>query len=276
MDVASSVAGLAGVDTGLIDSGTKVVRTGAKALSDFTPENRYYIGRTVSAMAFQKAAPYENATAHAYLNLLGQTLAHMSDKPTTWKGYHFQILDSDIINAYAAPGGFILITRGLIRCCRNEAELAAVLAHEIAHVQLDHGMAAIKKGRRQEALFVLGAEVVRHEGGAGLVQALNAFEGVVNDVFHTIADVGYGPTKELEADATAVTLLQRVGYNPAALSRVLEELEKRYDPAQGGLAKTHPHPRKRIEAVNRIIGDAEAVQPAPERQARFDKHLAGI
>ena len=95
------------------------------------------------------------------------TLSKTSDLPETFGGYHFLILDSDEINAFAAPGGFIFVTRGLLRCCKHEDAAAAVLAHEIGHVELRHGLQAIKKSRITTALTTLGIAGVKTFGGDG-------------------------------------------------------------------------------------------------------------
>ncbi len=122
----------------------------AKTLEDFTPEQEYYIGRSVGAVIVNRYKPYPNAQANSYLNLVGQTLAQASDRPETFGGYHFLILDSDEINAFAAPGGLIFVSRGMLRCCRSEDAVAAVLAHEVGHIQLRHGIQSIKRaGRRR-------------------------------------------------------------------------------------------------------------------------------
>ena len=101
--------------------------------------------------------PFDREQANAYLNLLGQTVAQFSTKPETFGGYHFLLLDTDEVNAFAAPGGLILISRGMVRCCKSEDELVAVLAHEISHVDHQHGLKAIRKGRLTSALTTLGA-----------------------------------------------------------------------------------------------------------------------
>ena len=125
------------------DQAESILR-GAKAVQktwqDLTPEQEYYIGRAVAAQVFQTYRPLDRPAANAYLNLFGQSLAVFSDRPETFGGYHFLLLDSDEINAFAAPGGLILVTRGMVRCCENEDELAAVLAHEICHVEKKHGL----------------------------------------------------------------------------------------------------------------------------------------
>jgi hypothetical protein len=113
----------------------------------FTPEQEYYLGRAVAATIAGKYKPYNDQKANRYVNRLGQTLAQFSDRPETYGGYHFRILDSDEINAFAAPGGLIFITRGMLRCTQHEDALAAVLAYEIGHVQYKHGLQEIKKSR---------------------------------------------------------------------------------------------------------------------------------
>ncbi len=128
------------VDTKAIAEKTLSVTNSFK---DITPEQEYYIGRTVGAMILQKYAPYNNTTANQYINVMGPMLAQASDRPETYGGYHFLIQDSDEVNALAAPGGFIFLTRGMLRCCPQEDAVAAVLAHEIGHVQSKHGLRAI-------------------------------------------------------------------------------------------------------------------------------------
>ena len=108
----------------------------AKSAEDFTPDQEYYLGRGVAATLLGQYRALRTPAANEYLNLLGQSLAKYSTKPNTFGGYRFLLLDTPEINAFAAPGGLILVTRGLAQCAANEDELAAVLAHEIAHVQL--------------------------------------------------------------------------------------------------------------------------------------------
>jgi len=118
-----------------------------KTFQDITPKQEHYIGRSVAATVLEAYKPYDRASLNQYLTVLGQTLAQYSDKPETFGGYHLLVLETDEINAFAAPGGLILVSRGLLRCCRSEDALASVLAHEIGHVQNQHGLRAIKRGR---------------------------------------------------------------------------------------------------------------------------------
>ncbi|MCK9197166.1 MAG: M48 family metalloprotease, partial [Syntrophales bacterium] len=173
------------------DSISKSTRAVSKSLEDFTPEQEYYIGRSVGATVLVKYQGLANTKANSYLNVLGQTLAQASDMPELFGGYHFLVLDSDDINAFATPGGHVFITRGLIRCCRNEDALAAVVAHEIGHIQLRHGMRAIEKARTTEALTILAQEGAKSFGSQQVAQLTQSFGGVISDITNTMIKNGY-------------------------------------------------------------------------------------
>ena len=87
--------------------------------TQFTEKDEYYIGRSAAAIILKTQKVYENQKATDYINLLGTTLTLYSDRPETYGGYHFLILDSGEVNGFAAPGGFILVCRGLLRCAQN-------------------------------------------------------------------------------------------------------------------------------------------------------------
>jgi len=255
---------------------TKVTKAVAKSFEDITPEQEYYIGRSVGAVLVDKYKPYPNGPANDYLNLLGQTLAQASDRPETFGGYHFLILDSPEINAFAAPGGLIFVSRGMLRCCRSEDAVAAVLAHEIAHIQLRHGLQAIDKSRVTEALTILGAEGTKSYGGQKLADLTKVFEGSINDVTSTLVNNGYSRGFEREADAGAVTILARVGYDPDGLVAMLTVMEKNLKPGGLDFAKTHPSPGSRIDDIQRRRAGGKALAEVPARQARFRKGLGNI
>jgi predicted Zn-dependent protease len=255
---------------------TKVTKAMAKSFEEITPEQEYYIGRSVGAVLVNKYKPYANGPANDYLNLLGQTLAQASDRPETFGGYHFLILDSPEINAFAAPGGLIFVSRGMLRCCRSEDAVAAVLAHEIAHIQLRHGLQAIDKSRMTEALTTLGAEGAKSYGGQKLADLTKVFEGSISDVTSTLVNNGYSRGFEREADAAAVTNLTRVGYDPDGLVAMLTVMEKNLKPGGLDFAKTHPSPRSRIDDIQRQHADGKALAEVPARQARFRKGLGNI
>lgn len=271
-----------GVATGQIteEQAQSAVRTAeavAKAAEEITPTQEYFIGRSVAATLLGQYRPLEDSALNDYVNTLGQALAAFSDRPETFGGYRFLVLDSDEINAFAAPGGLILVTRGMVRLCRTEDQLAAVLAHEIGHVQHRHGVRAIGQSRITAALTIAALEAGRHLGGKELADAVNAFDGAINDVTQTLVVNGYSRSAEREADLAAVTILQRAGYNPAALVEMLEEMGRRLKPGGLDFARTHPKPADRIRSIRSAVEKAGTASAAPAaRQRRFAAAMAGI
>ena len=246
-----------------------------KAREDITPEQEYYVGRAVGATIVSQFGAVNNPAATEYLNLVGQTLAAASDRPETFKGYHFLIMNSDDINAFAAPGGFIFVSKGMLKLCTTEDELAAVLAHEVAHVQLKHAINAIDKSRLTQALMTTLAEAGKNLGGQQLKDLTAAFEGSIGDITKKLVNSGYARGQEHDADKVAVTIMPRVGYNPQALSAVLQRMSTKIEPEKG-FGKTHPPPTERIKDLQTLLG-AGAVAAAPAaRQQRFAQAMAGI
>jgi beta-barrel assembly-enhancing protease len=261
------------------DEAESIIRGGnaiQKAAQDMTPEQEHYIGRAVAAKVFQSYKPLDRAEANAYLNLLGQSLVAFSGRPETFRGYHFLLLDSDEINAFAAPGGLILVTRGMVQCCENEDELAAVLAHEIGHIEKKHGLSAIKQARWTSAATILAAEAGKQSGVEELAELTEAFEGCVGDVVMTLTTKGYSRKQELSADAAAVDTLRRAGYPESALVAMLQRMGQRLGDAEGpGFARTHPKAQTRIEAITPTIVD-NGVASNAVRQQRFTKTMQSI
>ena len=273
----ASLAATAGVISP--DQAQSITRTtGAmtKAFDSITPEQEYYIGRAVAATLVTTYKPYDVEKANDYLNVIGQALAMASDRPQTFGGYHFLVLDTEEINAFAAPGGLIVISRGMLRCCRSEAAVAAVLAHEVAHVQFAHGLQAIKKGRLTSAFTILATETTRTLGGKEVGELTDAFEGTISDITGTLVNSGYSRKFEYQADQGAVAILQRVGYNPEALVDMLQEMEKRLKPGGHDFAQTHPAPKDRIAQIRALLGAPRPVTASPATQKRFESALAGI
>ena len=247
-----------------------------KAFDRLTPEQEYYIGRAVAASILSSYKPYDAQAANLYLNTIGQALAMASDKPETFGGYHFLIMDTDEINAFSAPGGLILISRGMLRCCKNETEVAAVLAHEIGHVELEHGLRAIKKSRWTSAFTILGAEAAKNLGSEELAELTKSFEGAITDVTSTMVNSGYARKLEQEADAAAIVIMKRVGYNPNGLRNMLREMGKLISHDDRGFAKTHPSPADRIADISVELSAFGPVVPNAQRTARFKKALGNI
>jgi predicted Zn-dependent protease len=254
----------------------KVGVAAEKTFSDITPEQEYYIGRAVGATIVSKYKVYQNDHATRYVNLVGQTLAQASTKPETFGGYHFLLLDSDEINAFAAPGGFIFLSRGMVRLCRTEDDLAAVLAHEVGHVELQHALRAIKSSRLTSALTTLAMEGAKNFGGEQLAQLTQAFEGSITDITGTLMNSGYARKQERQADEAALRILQAIGYDPHALVAVLDEMQKDLKPDGHDFAATHPPPAERVKDLRGMLADQPHRSGSQARQKRFNQALAGI
>ncbi len=222
------------------------------ATSPFTPEQEYYVGRSVAATILRDYAPYDNPTVNDYVNRLGQSLALASQRPVLYHGYTFLVLDHDEINAFATPGGHIFITRGMLALTESEDELAAVLAHEIGHVAMRHGIGSIRSARVigavQDGMF----DALDSLSGQELAKVTAVFGDTTADIVDTLATRGYSGATERQADAAAANILLRVGYDPYALVRVLERMDAaqqaQYEGGQEkqGFSKTHPRPQSRI------------------------------
>lgn len=255
---------------------TRTVSATEKTFRDITPEQEYYIGRSVAATVLGTYRPYDKPTLNQYINVLGQSLATYSDKPKTFGGYHFLVMDTDEVNAFAAPGGLILVSRGLLRGTQNEDELAAVLAHEIAHVQNEDGLRAIKTGRLNTALNTLAIEAGKTLGKNNLAELTTAFEGTVKDISSTLMNSGYSRSLEYQADATAVKILERAGYDPHALVNTLTKMQTQLARDNRGFGKTHPAPDARIENLKQLIGAQTVASAPPQRQQRYAAAMAGL
>lgn len=222
----------------------------AKATEEISPSQEYYLGRAVAANILTKYNLAQDTSTEKYLNAICQVIVLNSKKPDIYAGYHVGILDTQEINAFATPGGHILISKGLLECAQSEDALAAIIAHEIAHIHLHHSVKAIKSSRSLEALL---ATTKVATSSMGLSDLTNSFGGAVEEVLTTLVNSGYSQSQEFEADKTALTLMFDAGYNPYALLDMLELLEKNTSSHSGGFGKTHPAPSKRIAEAQKNL-----------------------
>ncbi len=258
-----------------------IVKTSAAARSTFgeiTDEEEYYIGRGVAALVLAQYPVYRNDALTRYINELGQSAAVFSDRPETYAGYYFAVLDSDEINALAAPGGFIFVTRGLVRRCANEEMLAAVLAHEVGHVSAKHGLQSIQKSRLLEAFKLIGQTAADRYGPEELSRLTTIFEGALGDVVDTLIIRGYDRKFEYQADELAVKCLAAAGFAPRGLPDFLEILAGAGASEQGkGWFKTHPSAGQRLERVKPAAASTGAAVKVPAaRTQRFQKNAKGV
>ncbi|QOJ34536.1 MAG: M48 family metalloprotease [Nitrospira sp.] len=214
------------------------------------------------AMALQVVARYGGVVDQPelvrYVNLVARAVANTSDRPDI--PYRVAILNHDSINAFAAPAGYIFVTRGLLRQIRDEAELAAVLGHEIAHVSEKHILDVIQRSKRLAGVTE-----------AGLAYATNnpaAFKGVIDGAVKKLLDEGLDQDKETDADRVGEVFATRVGYDAEAYIGLLSRLRDLKGDDQA-FFKTHPNFSARIEAVRETIRNKRLAATGLVLQERF-------
>lgn len=177
-----------------------------------------------------------------YVNLVGRSVANTSDRPDI--AYHFAILNHDSINAFAAPAGYIFVTNGLLKQVQNEAELAAVLGHEIAHVSEKHILEVIQRSKQLAGVTEAGLSYAGKDPAA--------FKNVIDQAVKKLLDEGLDQGKEIEADQVGDVFAWRTGYDPTAYVTFLNRL-KALKGDDKAFFKTHPNFSNRIQAVQQTI-----------------------
>jgi predicted Zn-dependent protease len=248
-----------------------VVDAFAQATRGISDSEEYFIGRAVAANILADFTPSGGFAFHSYLNAVGSWAAMNSPKPCTYGGWHFQLLDSEDINAMACPGGTIFITRGLLDQIRDEDELACVLAHEIAHVCLNHGVGTVQQSRWIEAFSVAGMAGAERFGSGELQEAAQSYGDVASDITEALVTKGYSREAETSADSLAVIIAASAGYDPGALSRVLSRMASVTHRSGPGFWQTHPSPEDRMEDIDGTASGRTAGYEA--RLARFQEAL---
>ena len=201
------------------------------------------IGAQVAEQVEQQETLLENAAIQTYIDEIGRRLAVHAPRQDV--AYVFKVIDSpDAINAFALPGGFLYLYTGLLKACDNEAELASVMAHEIAHVAARHHGESIT---RQYGMHILSQLIL---GDNPRVAAQ-----VATDVLGTGIMARYSRENEREADRLGMHLLARAGYNPEAMSAFMEKLVAQ-EAQRGGrmlpLFASHPPSRERLDTLSAL------------------------
>ena len=247
------------------EAAIKVGKALRDSFADITEEEEYYIGRAVSALILSKYPVYNNKALTQYINHVGHAVVVYSDRPEIYAGYHFLILDTDEVNALAAPGGFIFITKGLLKRCKDEEMIAAILAHEVGHVAAKHGLQSIKKSKLVDAFTIIGQEATQRYGPQELAQLTSIFEDVLADIVEKLIERGYDRKYEYEADKLGVKVSANTGYNPNGL---VDFLQTMVDDSAGqsgkGWFKTHPSAKDRM---GRVQNQIQGLKSVPEVQS---------
>lgn len=246
-----------------------------KSFQDLDPSEEHYIGRSVAAqiLAMPAYPLLKHAAVQAYVDRVGQAVVLTNDGVRhTFLDYRFAVLDSNEVNAFACPGGLILVTRGLLAKTTSEDELAAVLAHEVAHVTLRHGLQAIQQSNLASAFLYLGEGAAQATMKPEDMQKLTGvFDDSVKDIVKTLITSGYSREAEAAADQLGRTFLAGTGYDPQALGRVLARMQEAG--GEGGMFATHPAPKDRMDSLGAPLAHAGDAAAEAQRLARYRQNL---
>ena len=262
-DLLEGLGGIFGAkkkDVDLLKKGLGVVQ----ALQPIGEEEEITLGQAVAVEAFSRfGGEYRDDRLTQYLNLVGKTIGELSDRPNL--NYHFAILNSQEQNAFAAPGGYIFVTIGLLKTLKNESELAGVLAHEVAHITQKHMLETIRRG----ALLANVSELSM----AAMNKDPQMFSNVIDEITDKLFTKGLDKDKEFEADVYGVEFAYRAGYNPKGLQDYLRTLKSQEGHAQSRFFTTHPSTAERIGKIDGLLGQFADGRSFPVLTQRFQSYM---
>jgi predicted Zn-dependent protease len=275
---AINAAGATGLISGeAADALSRMNDAASTAAQDITPSEEYYIGRAVAANILSNYKLYTADPALTqYVNEILDTLVINSPRPDIYNGYHAAILDTDEINGFSTSGGHVFITRGLIACAANEDGLASVIAHELAHIQLQHSVKSIKNSRFNDALQQIAGIAAK---AIGLDELTQIFDESIKEAVNTALNNGYSKEQEYEADATAMALLASAGYTPSSIVGMLESIKSHsggkdsYPSLSKAVKSTHPTPDDRLAEVQKGLA---AYATLPDNSAARKPRFAAV
>ncbi len=236
------------------------------AVSQFnilSTEQEVEMGREAALQVERELRLYNDPAVAAYINSLGRTLARHSRRSDLT--YYFKVVDTDEVNAFALPGGWLYVNRGLITTAENESELAAVIGHEIGHVDGKHGAEAIS--RQLGAAFVLEMAL----GGKDASSRRRAGKQIAA-LFIGMKQLSYGRDAEREADRFAVEATYAAGIDPEGTATFFEKLMAMQKKEPGRLEflfSTHPPSRERVNNVRAQIEELPPKNGLRKDSGRF-------
>lgn len=245
-----------------------MVSKSTEAFGDIEEAEEIEIGTGVAARLLGAAPLLRNHDIQYYVNDVGMWLALRTDRASL--PWHFGVIDSDAINAFATPGGYVFITRGLFESLRDEAELAGVLGHEISHVTRRHHLAAIQKNARLAIAKDVASMVAEREG-----YRVDMFINTGVELYTR----GLDKDDEFDADRHGKLLAVRGGYHPDGLHGMLMTLANMHplDNALALMFKTHPPALERLKRLEEteveMFQEWETLPRLPERFARMQNRI---
>ena len=248
-----------------IFSGATQVLSSSKDI-DYPTER--IIGESLALEGLQRFGnPVKNEPLQKYVNLVGNAVAVNSKRATI--PYQFAVLDSPVQNAFAVPGGVIFVSRALVSILDDESELAAVLAHEVGHVSAKHALKSTQRAQFFEGVGTITAASVRGDKG-------KKFASAIGDMQAVLFDKGLDKEMEFEADLAAMETSYRTGYDPAAMIRVLEKLQKLEATSKdkkGSWFSTHPPLAERIARLQAQLQKYPGYSSLASVRDRFAKNV---
>lgn len=223
-------------------------------------QSEFAIGETLALEGFQRyGLPVKNDRCQRYVTILGNAVAKNSARPNI--PYYFVVVDSPIHSAFSCPGGLIFLSNALVKGMADEAELACVLAHEIAHVSNKHALSSVKRAKFFEGAAALGTLTMDGEKG-------KEYRDMVGNLQTVLFDKGLDKNMEYEADESAMAVAYRTGYDPAGMIRVLQMLQQKEATAtrKGSWFSTHPPLASRLQRCN----DWKSRYPDANQMARVE------
>ncbi len=258
--------------------------TGRSQMTLLSKEREIALGEGAKAeLASEYGGAVADAQLQAYVARIGHALAAVTESDNPSLPWEFTLLDSDVINAFALPGGKVFMSRGLAARMTNEAQLAAVLGHEVGHVTARHSNERISHAMLVQGLVVGAAVGAAQSDEKWLQSAVPVVVGFGGQGYL----LKFNRDQELEADALGVRYMVRNGYNPLGARQVQEILQA----AAGEGSRppeffsTHPYPERRIEQINRLLrGEYAYTQDRPDQyqlhedrfQREFKSRLASL
>ena len=233
-------------------------------------ESERTIGESLALEGFARyGLPVKDKALQKYVNLVGVAVARNSLRPGL--PYVFVVVKSPLQNAFSCPGGIIFLSAGLLETIQTEAQLACILAHEVAHVGHRDALKSIQRARFFQGVGKITAATM--EGDKG-----KQFENMIGDLQNIIFDKGLDQNMEFEADRTAMETAYRTGYSPDGLIKVLEELKRieAESNKRGSWFSTHPPLNERIKKCKERLRDYPDWKRMAQLPNRFKKYSQGV
>lgn len=244
------------------------------AIVPLTEQEEIALGQGVASNLMSLAPLVADKEVQQYVNRVGRWISLHSERPDL--PWTFAVLDHDDVNAFAAPGGYVVLTKGMLLKLRNEAELAGVLAHEIAHIVRKHHLNAIQSSSGNLAIKEGASLFMDAKGKTGktdqfLLSAISAGTEIYGK--------GLDKEDEFDSDRVGIVLAARAGYDPYGLPAALQTLQSITSDSSSLqlMLETHPKPNDRLAQLDQIMGkDFDRYDNLPALPGRFEKMIGRL